>query len=103
MSEMDKKPEVTIGLYVYNGEKYIKERLENIFLQTFKNFELFISDNASNDLTSKICEDFLKRDRRIRYIKQEQTIDLQANANFVLQNQNILYGLKLMICGHQNF
>ncbi len=91
MNIKNERPIVTIGLYVYNGEKYIKERLKNIFLQDFNNFELLISDNASNDNTSRICKEFLKKDKRIRYIKQEKTIDIQANANFVLKNTKSKY------------
>ena len=64
MNIKNERPIVTIGLYVYNGEKYIKERLKNIFLQDFNNFELLISDNASNDNTSRICKEFLKKDKR---------------------------------------
>ena len=91
MQVKNESPIVTIGLYVYNGEKYIKERLENIFLQNFNNFELLNSDNASNDNTSRICKEFLEKEKRIKYIKQEKTIDIQANANFVLKNAKSKY------------
>ena len=47
----DKAPKVSIGLAVYNGEKYLDEAIRSILAQTFKDFELIISDNASTDRT----------------------------------------------------
>ena len=52
----DNDPIVSIGLPIYNGEKFLKEKLESIFDQTLKNYELIISDNGSTDSTSKICQ-----------------------------------------------
>jgi len=78
-------PEVSIGLPVYNGEKFIKKRIENLLEQTFSNFELIISDNASTDLTFKICKDFEKKDLRIRCIRQEKNMGAIWNFNFVLK------------------
>ncbi len=56
-------PRVSIGLPVYNGEKYLEEALDSILAQTYKDFEIIISDNASNDKTQDIC---LKYARHIR-------------------------------------
>lgn len=53
---------------VYNGEKYLQETLECISRQTFKNFELIILDNQSNDNSQKIIKFFQKNDNRVRYI-----------------------------------
>jgi glycosyltransferase involved in cell wall biosynthesis len=49
------KPLVTIGLPVYNGENYISQAIDSILAQTYENFELIISDNASTDKTESIC------------------------------------------------
>jgi len=59
---------LSILMPVYNGEKYLKETLECVTRQTFKNFELIILDNQSNDNSQKIIKSFQKRDARIRYI-----------------------------------
>ena len=46
-------PKVSIGLPVYNGERYVAEAIEAILAQTFRDFELIISDNASDDRTEE--------------------------------------------------
>ena len=52
--EITMEPCVSIGLPVYNGENYLKESIASILSQTFGNFELIISDNASEDQTKEI-------------------------------------------------
>ena len=68
---MSKRLKITIGLPVYNGQKYIKETINSILLQTYKNFELIISDNLSNDETKEICKSYEKKDNRIKYVRQK--------------------------------
>jgi glycosyltransferase involved in cell wall biosynthesis len=65
-------PLVSVGLYVYNGQRFIKEALDSILNQTFSNFELIISDNASTDRTAEIAEAYARRDNRIRYYRNEK-------------------------------
>ncbi|NLE30630.1 MAG: glycosyltransferase family 2 protein [Phycisphaerae bacterium] len=74
------KPRVSIGLPVYNGQEFLEETLHSILNQTFNDFELIICDNASTDRTAEICRSFAKRDRRIRYYRNE--INLGAAKNF---------------------
>ena len=50
---------------VYNGEKYIRQALNSLLNQTYKNFELIISDNVSTDETKKIREEYDKREKKI--------------------------------------
>jgi glycosyltransferase involved in cell wall biosynthesis len=63
---------VSIGMPVYNGENYIKEALDSILAQSFRNFELIISDNASTDTTEKICRSYAEKDQRIKYYRTNQ-------------------------------
>jgi glycosyltransferase involved in cell wall biosynthesis len=77
-------PRLSIGLPVYNGEKYLAESLDALLGQTYENFELIISDNASNDGTAAICRRYMKQDSRIRYIYQPHNIGAAPNHNFVL-------------------
>ena len=79
------RPKVSIGLFVYNGEKFIRKRLDSLLEQTFTDFELIISDNASTDSTSAICEEYAKKDKRIRYIRQEKNKGAIWNFIFVLE------------------
>lgn len=68
---MDSIPKVSIGMPIYNGEQFVKKRLENILAQTFTDFELIILDD-SNDLTPLICQEYANRDKRISYTRNEK-------------------------------
>ena len=59
---------LSLGLPVCNGEKYLASTLNSILNQTFENFELIISDNASSDKTEEICKSYHNADKRIKYI-----------------------------------
>lgn len=76
-----KKPLVSIGLPVYNGANYLDEAIASIINQSFTDFELIISDNASTDQTAAICEYWFKKDKRIRYIRNEQNLGAIPNFN----------------------
>lgn len=68
---MSERPLVSVGVPVYNGEKYLRQALASLAAQDYENFELIISDNASTDATPKICGEFGARDGRVRYMRQE--------------------------------
>ena len=71
MTKSETVPLVSIGLPVYNGERFIREALDSLLMQNFKNFELIISDNASEDTTQQICLEYASKDTRIRYYRNE--------------------------------
>jgi glycosyltransferase involved in cell wall biosynthesis len=77
-------PRVSIGIPVYNGEEFLGEALDALLNQSYTNFELIISDNASTDRTADICERYQKRDSRIRYVRQPRNIGMIANHNFLV-------------------
>ena len=77
-------PCVSIGMPVYNGEKSIREALGFLLAQTFSDFELIISDNASTDATEAICREYMEKDSRIRYARQTENRGAVANFQFVL-------------------
>lgn len=83
---MGKKPRVSIGLPVYNGEKYLEEALDSIIAQTFTNFDLIIADNASTDRTDEICRAYAARDQRIHYYRQDWNLGAAPNYNFVFDH-----------------
>ena len=81
---MDKgKARVSIGLPVFNGERYLRQTLNSILAQTYRDFELIISDNASIDETHNICLEYAAKDRRIRYYRNKKNIGAAANYNRV--------------------
>jgi len=74
-------PRVSIGLAVYNGENFLAKAIESILAQTFTNFELILSDNASTDGTEAICRSYAARDQRIRYHRNPENIGGANNEN----------------------
>ena len=79
------KPRVSIGLPVLNGEEYLEEALDSILAQTYSDFELVISDDASTDHTQRICRAYAAKDRRIRYYRNERTLGASKNFNRVFE------------------
>src|SRR6516164_10769129 len=82
---MTRAPKLSVGLPVYNGENYLAEAIEALLGQSYEDFELIISDNASTDGTADICRRYEKQDSRIRYIRQPLNIGLAPNHNFVFR------------------
>ena len=79
----DRKPAVSIGVPVYNGENFLADALDSILAQTFGDFELLISDNASTDGTAEICREYARRDPRVRYHRNEVNVGGVDNINQV--------------------
>lgn len=79
-------PKISLGMPVYNGAAFLRETLKSLQEQTFGDFELIISDNASTDATEEICREFAHNDARIRYLR------LDVNQGAVV-NFNRLIGL----------
>lgn len=74
-------PKVSIGLPVYNGDEFLENAIESILGQSFTDFELIISDNASTDKTAMICQTYAARDERIRYYRNATNIGGANNGN----------------------
>jgi glycosyltransferase involved in cell wall biosynthesis len=74
-------PRVSIGLPVYNGERFIGGAVESLLAQTLTDFELVIVDNASTDRTGEICRAFAAGDPRVRYHRNERNVGLAPNWN----------------------
>lgn len=84
-------PNISIGMPVYNGEKTIEAALDCVVKQTFRDFELIISDNASTDGTEAICRKYALKDSRIRYVRQHVNIGAVKNFHFVLNEAQAKY------------
>jgi glycosyltransferase involved in cell wall biosynthesis len=66
---MSTTPLLSIGLFLYNGDRFLEAAIESILNQTFRDFELIISDNCSTDRSGEICRRFAVQDSRIRYYR----------------------------------
>ena len=82
---MNAGPRLSVGLPVYNGENYLAESIEALLGQTFGDFELIISDNASTDGTADICRHYESQDPRIRYFRQAHNIGGAPNHNYLVE------------------
>ncbi len=78
-------PLVSIGFAVRNGALYLAQALDSILAQTFTDFEVIISDNASTDATEDICRKYAQQDGRIRYSRNPQNIGGANNENLTVQ------------------
>jgi len=83
-SRHEDKPLVTVGLPTYNRAKTVGNAIESVLKQDYANLELVISDDASPDDTRAVCEEFARRDARIRFIHQDKNLGMSANFQAVL-------------------
>ncbi len=75
------KPEISVIMSVYNGETYLKEAIESVVKQTFKNWELIIINDCSTDSTSEILAEFTSNDERIKVYTNEVNLKLPTSLN----------------------
>ena len=80
-----KVPSVSIGFPVYNAAQFLDETIRSILRQSYTDFELIISDNASTDCTFHICRSYAQRDDRIRLFQNEINQGAAYNYNKVLE------------------
>lgn len=92
-------PAVSIGLFVFNGESFLPKSLDSLLWQTFQDFELIISDNASTDRTEEICRAYASRDRRIRYYRNEKNMGAGWNTRRVCE---LATGKYLKLAAHDD-
>lgn len=78
-------PRVSIGLPVYDGQNFLEPAIRSLLDQTYRDFELIISDNASTDRTPEICRAHAERDARVRYSRNATNIGAAPNYNRVFE------------------
>ena len=76
---------IDILLATYNGEKYLKEQLDSILNQTYKNIRIIISDDCSKDTTPEILKEYQKKDDRIELHIQKNNLGVVKNIEFLLR------------------
>ncbi len=85
---MDK---IDILLATYNGEKFLREQLDSILNQTYKNFNLIISDDGSNDKTLQILKEYKEKDNRVIVYNHKENLGVISNFEFLLEKVNSKY------------
>lgn len=96
-AKLNEQPKISIGMPVYNGEKFIRKSIDSALAQTFIDFELIISDNGSTDSTSTICTEYAKKDKRIRYVRQQNNMGAYWNFDFTLKEAKYDYFVWLAV------
>jgi glycosyltransferase involved in cell wall biosynthesis len=81
-------PTISVGIPLYNAEKYVQGALDAIAAQTFRDFEVVISDNASTDQTYDICREFAAKDPRFRIVRNGTNLGASKNFNRVFELSN---------------
>jgi glycosyltransferase involved in cell wall biosynthesis len=84
-------PLLGLGMPVFNGERFVGQAIEALLGQSFTDFELLISDNASTDATRDICETYAALDDRVRYVRHPANGGLPRNWNFVFRESRGQY------------
>jgi glycosyltransferase involved in cell wall biosynthesis len=74
-------PKVTIGVPVYNGQKYIRFTLDSLVKQTLHDIEIIVTDNCSTDSTPQIVAEYAARDPRVKYVRNEVNVGPARNYN----------------------
>lgn len=74
-------PLVSIGVPIYNEAKHLAEALDSLLAQDYENIEIMISDNASTDSTPQICAEYVAKDPRIRYYRNDTNVGSFENFN----------------------
>ena len=84
-SAHDGPPRVSIGLPLYNAERYLTQAFDSLLAQDYEDVEIIVSDNASTDRTWQICEDYAGRDARIRLYRNSENMGAAYNYNRTLE------------------
>ncbi len=85
-------PRISVIMPVYNAQKYIVGAIESVLIQTFKEFELIIINDASTDKTLDIIRSFAKKDSRIKVFSNDVIINIARSLNkgISLASSNII-------------
>ncbi|MDR3749001.1 MAG: glycosyltransferase family 2 protein [Acidobacteriota bacterium] len=75
------QPDVSIVLVTYNRARFIRQTLESIASQTYPYFEVLICDDCSTDETQAVCAEYVQRDSRFRYLRNERNLAMPGNLN----------------------
>lgn len=82
---MTHSPRITVGMPVFNSAATVCSALESLLSQTYGDFELIVSDNASTDLTGELVKKIALRDSRIRYVRQPENIGANGNYSYLVR------------------
>lgn len=94
-NKMNTSPLVSVLIPTYNRKQLLKRALDSVLKQTYKNIEIYISDNASTDGTFEFMQELLKNDKRIIYSRREKNMGGLYNASEAYNHLKGKYGIVL--------
>jgi len=92
---MKKQPLVSVIMPVYNGEKFLRDSIESILNQTYKNFEFIIVDDGSTDNSVRIIKEYQKKDKRIKLIENKKNLGASKALKIGLKNTKGFYYFRM--------
>lgn len=96
---MEEKVEILLATYNTNL-KYLKEQMNSILNQTYKNISLIISDDCSTkNEVKEVLKEYEKKDDRVKVFLQEKNLGYNKNFEFLLKKSNAKY---IMFCDHDD-
>ena len=84
-------PVVSVGVPVYNGGSTLRDTLDSLTRQTYRNIEIIIADNCSLDQTESVCREYVQNDSRIRYVRHSKNIGATENFKYLLSQATAKY------------
>ena len=82
---------VSIVTPVYNAERFIKETIDSVISQTYKNWEMILVDDCSSDSSAEIIDEYVKSDSRIKYMKNAENSGAAVSRNAGIEAANGQY------------
>ena len=79
------KPVVSVVIPTFNRQAFIGEAIESVQKQTFSDWEMLIVDDASTDNTESIVKEYVQKDPRIKYYKNEKNLGIAKTRNKCLE------------------
>lgn len=82
----ESRPLVSVAMATFNEPKlFIEESIASILNQTYRNLELLIADDSTNEDTVRVIDDFVKKDRRVKVIRKDTRMGFVRALNFALK------------------
>lgn len=82
---------VSICLTTYNRAQVLPKTLNSLLAQTYGDFELIISDDCSSDDTAKVCKEYARKDRRVKYYQNKANLKMPGNLNAAIRRAKGAY------------
>src|SRR5947209_4731653 len=79
------EPLVSVVIPVYNGADYLRECIESVLAQTYRNWDCTIVDNCSTDSTPAIANEYAEKDRRVKVARNQRLLPIIENHNHTIR------------------